>query len=54
MNNKIFLEKVRSKQSANTSSGLNVKLKGNRKLLPLNDVSDVISLMEQYTEEREK
>lgn len=54
MDNKIFLEKVRSKQSANTSSGLNVKLKGNRKLLPLNDVSDVISLMEQYTEEREK
>ena len=54
MDNKIFLEKVRSKESANTSSGLNVKLKGNRKLLPLNDVSDVISLMEQYTEEREK
>lgn len=54
MDNKIFLEKIRSKQSANTSSGLNVKLKGNRKLLPLNDVSDVISLMEQYTEEREK
>lgn len=54
MDNKIFLEKVRSKESANTSSGLNVKLKGNRKLLPLNDVSDVISLMNQYTEEREK
>lgn len=54
MNNKIFLEKVRSKESANTSSGLNVKLKGNRKLLPLNDVADVISLMDQYTEEREK
>ena len=54
MDNKIFLEKVRSKESANTSSGLNVKLKGNRKLLPLNDVSDVISLMDQYTEEREK
>ena len=54
MDNKIFLEKVRSKQSANTSSGLNVKLKGNRKLLPLNDVSDVISLMKQYSEEREE
>ena len=53
MDNKIFLEKVRSKESTNTSGGLNVKLKGNRKLLPLNDVSDVVSLMEQYTEERD-
>lgn len=53
MENKVFLENMRSKQSTNTSSGLNVRLGGNRRLLPLNDVSDVISLMEQYSEERE-
>ena len=52
MENKIFLEKCRSKESTNTSGGLSVRLKGNRKLLPLNDVSEVISLMEQYDEER--
>ena len=54
MENKVFLERMRSKRSNDTSGGLNVELKGNRKLLPLNDVSNVISLMEQYTEEREK
>jgi len=54
VSNKIFLERCKSKQSNNTSSGLNVELKGNRKLLPLDGVSKVISLMEQYTEEREK
>ena len=53
MENKIFLERMRSKRSNDTSGGLNVELKGNRKLLPLNDVSNVISLMEQYSEERE-
>lgn len=52
MDNKAFLEKCRSKESTNTSSGFNVELKGNRKLLPLNDVSSVISLAEQYDEER--
>ena len=54
MENKIFLERMRSKRSNDTSGGLNVELKGNRKLLPLNDVSNVISLMEQYSEEREE
>lgn len=54
MENRIFLEKVRSKQSSNTSPGLNIELKGGSKLLPLNDVSNVISQLEQYTEEREK
>lgn len=51
---KIFLERMKAKDSADTSGGLNVNLSGNRKLLPLNDVSEVISLMEQYTEERDK
>ena len=50
---KIFLDKYRSKSSTNTSSGVNVKLMGSRKLLPTNDVSDVISQNEQYNEERE-
>ena len=54
MENKIFLETMRSKQSRNTSPGIHVDLKGNSKLLPLNDVSSVISQMEQYAEEREK
>lgn len=54
MENKIFLERMRSKRSNDTSGGLSVELKGNKRLLPLNDVSNVISLMEQYTEEREK
>jgi hypothetical protein len=52
MDNKAFLEKCRSKESSSTSSGFNVELKGNRKLLPLNDVANVISLAEQYDEER--
>ena len=54
MDNKIFLERMRAKQSSDTSPGLNVELKGNRKLIPFNDVSNVISQMEQYTEERGK
>lgn len=52
MDNKAFLERCRSQKSTDTSSGFNVRLKGNRKLLPLNDVADVISLTEQYDEER--
>ena len=52
MENRVFLEKCRSKESMSTSSGFNVELKGNRKLLPLNDVASVISLAEQYDEER--
>ena len=52
MDNKIFLERMRAKQSSDTSPGLNVELKGNRKLIPFNDVSSVISQMDQYMEER--
>jgi len=52
MDTKIFLQSFNSKKSSNTSEGLNVELKGKRKLLPLNDVADVISQYDQYNEER--
>ena len=48
----IFLQKFNSKTSSNTSKGINVELKGKRKLLPLDDVSDVISQYDQYSDER--
>ena len=54
MDTKIFLQGFRSKTSSNTSDGINVQLEGKRKLLPLNDVSKVISQYDQYKEEREK
>lgn len=53
MDKKIFLEKFGSKQSVNTSEGLKVSLRGNRKLLPTNEFSDVISAYDQYMDERE-
>lgn len=53
MDTKIFLQGFDNKKSSNTSSGLNVEFKGRRKLLPLNDVAEVISQYDQYTEERE-
>ena len=52
MDRKIFLSSYDSKKSVNTSNGLNVELKGNRKLLPLDDVGEVISQYDQYKEER--
>ena len=54
MDTKIFLQGFDSKASSNTSEGLNVQFKGRRKLLPLNDVAEVISQYDQYREEREK
>lgn len=54
MDTKIFLQGFDSKKSSNTSEGLDVQFKGRRKLLPLNDVSEVISQYDQYREEREK
>lgn len=54
MDTKIFLQGFNSKKSSNTSEGLDVQFKGRRKLLPLNDVSEVISQYDQYREEREK
>ena len=53
MDTKIFLQGFRSKKSVNTSEGLNVSLKGKRKLLPTDDVEKVISQYDQYNEERE-
>ncbi len=52
METKIFLEGFDSKKSVNKNEGLNVELRGKRKLLPTNDVADVISEFEQYREER--
>ena len=54
MDTRIFLEQHKSKKSSNTSEGLDVELKGRRKLLPTNDFSEVISQYDQYREEREK
>ena len=54
MDTKIFLQGFDSKKSSNTSEGLDVQFKGKRKLLPLNDVAEVISQYDQYNEEREK
>lgn len=54
MDTKIFLQGFDSKVSSNTSEGLNVGFKGKRKLLPLNDVAEVISQYDLYREEREK
>ena len=52
MDKKIFLEKFGSKNSNNTTEGLNVSLKGNRRLLPTSDYSGVISAYDQYIKER--
>ena len=53
MDTKIFLQGFGSKQSVNTSEGLNMSLKGKRKLLPTNDMAEVISQYGQYMSERE-
>ena len=53
MDKKIFLEKFGSKTSNNTTEGLNISLKGNRRLLPTGEYSGVISAYDQYTKERE-
>jgi len=50
--NKIFLEGYNSKSAVNTDSELNVPLRGNRKLLPLNDLAEVISSFDVYNDER--
>lgn len=52
MDSKIFLEKFNSKKSVNTSEGLNISLKGKRKLLPNSDVSEVVNQHDVYTSER--
>ena len=52
MDKQIFLNSYDGKKSVNTSNSVNVSLKGNRKLLPFNDVGEVISQYDQYLEER--
>ena len=53
MDAKIFLQSHLSKKSSNTSNGVNVQIKGRRKLLPTNDVSEIVSQYDQYLLERE-
>lgn len=54
MDTKIFLQQFQSKSSSNTSEGLDVQLKGRKKLLPFNEFGNVISQYDQYRAEREK
>jgi hypothetical protein len=54
MDRKIFLKGYSSKRAVNTSEGLNVRFKGNKKLLPLNDFIETVSQYDQYLEERSK
>lgn len=53
MDTRILLEGHRNKVSSNTSEGLNVELKGKRKILPSDGFAEVISQYDQYMEERE-
>lgn len=54
VDSKVFLQSHISKQSSNTSNGVNVQLKGKRKLLPTTDMSESVSQYEQYLDERGK
>lgn len=54
MDTRIFLRGFNSKVSSNTSEGLNVQFKGKKKLLPLDDVANVVSQYDEYKNEREK
>lgn len=49
---KIGLQKSESKKSSNTSMGLDLHLKSNKRLLLDTDVSEVVSEYEQYRKER--
>lgn len=52
MDTKIFLNKFDGKNSVSDSGALNVSLKGNRKLIPFNDMGEVISSLDVYNDER--
>lgn len=54
VDSKVFLQSHISKKSSDTSNGVNVQLKGRRKLLPTTDMSKSVSQYEQYLEERKK
>lgn len=53
MEQKIFLEKNRSKYSVNTNNYLNLDLTGQSRLLPFNDISDTLNLNQLYMDERD-
>ena len=53
MEQKIFLEKNRSKYSVNTNNYLNLDLSGKSRLIPFNDVSETLSLNQLYLDERD-
>ena len=52
MDKKIFLNQFGGKNSVSDSGALNVSLKGNRKLIPFNDMGEVISSLDVYNDER--
>lgn len=52
MNWKVFLQKFNGKTASSKSGGVDIQFKGRRKLLPSNDVAEVISLYDQYMSER--
>ena len=52
MNWKVFLQKFNGKTASIKSGGVDIQFKGRRKLLPSNDVAEVISLYDQYMSER--
>lgn len=54
MGMKIFLQKFYGKNKTNKSTGLNVNLSGNRKLLPPSSIEEHVNLYEQYVKEREE
>lgn len=54
MDTKIFLQKFYGKNRTNKSTGLNVNLSGNRKLLPPSSIEEHVNLYEQYVKEREE
>ena len=51
---RIFLQKFYGKNKTNKSTGLNVNLSGNRKLLPPSSIEKHVNLYEQYVKEREE
>ncbi len=54
MEQKIFLEKNRSVFSSNVGASMDVALSSKTRLLPINDVVDNFSLLEQYNRERDE
>ena len=53
MEEKILLEKNRSKYSVNTVNFLNLDLSGKSRVLPFNDITSTLSLNQLYMDERD-